>query len=252
MVMNLIFPRAHLSPGAYALVAMAAVFGAAARATFALIVFAFEITRDYNAILPLMLGCVIADLIALRFLPDSIMTERLARRGVHVPGEYDADVFRMVRVADVMRTNVPRVQQDITVAELAEATRGSQPQLNLADGLTIVDQDGGLMGVVTQGDVLRALENDPAGRTTVLEAGSDAPVWAHPDESVAAVLRRMLQHDIGRLPVVDRQHPRKIVGYLTRANVLGTWTRRLEEEGVRERGWLHRWSSVASPRTAPK
>ena len=248
MMMNLIFPRAHLSPGAYALVAMAAVFGAAARATFALIVFAFEITRDYNAILPLMLGCVIADLIALRFLPNSIMTERLARRGLHVPGEYDADVFGMVRVSDVMRTDVPLVQQEMTVAELAESTRGSRPQLNLADGLTIVDKDGGLMGIVTQGDVLRALENDPAGRTTVLEAGSDAPVWAYPDELVAAVLRRLLQHDIGRLPVVDRQHPRQIVGYLTRANVLETWTRRLEEEGVRERGWLDRWGTEASSR----
>src|SRR5271156_3205755 len=57
MVLNLIFPSLHLSPGAYALVAMAAVFGSASRATFAFIVFAFEITRDYNAILPLMLDC---------------------------------------------------------------------------------------------------------------------------------------------------------------------------------------------------
>ena len=56
MVVNMIFPGAHFSPGAFALVAMAAVFGAASRATFAFIVFAFEITRDYNAILPLMLG----------------------------------------------------------------------------------------------------------------------------------------------------------------------------------------------------
>ena len=77
---------------------MAAVFGAASRATFAFIVFAFEITHDYNAILPLMLGCVIADLIALRYLPTSIMTEKLARRGLHVPGEYEAGVLKMVRV----------------------------------------------------------------------------------------------------------------------------------------------------------
>ena len=79
------FPGAHLSPGAYALVAMAAVFGAASRATFTFIVFAFEITHDYNAILPLMLGCVIADMIALRYLPSSIMTEKLARRGLRCP-----------------------------------------------------------------------------------------------------------------------------------------------------------------------
>ena len=89
MVVNLIFPACIYRPGAYALVAMAAVFGAASRATFRFIVFAFEITRDYNAILPLMLACVIADMIALRYLPNSIMTEKLARRGLRVPDQFE-------------------------------------------------------------------------------------------------------------------------------------------------------------------
>src|SRR6202043_1903424 len=71
-----VIPGANLAPGAFALVAMGAVFGAASRATFTFIVFAFEITRDYNAILPLMLGCVIADMIALKYLPSSIMTHK--------------------------------------------------------------------------------------------------------------------------------------------------------------------------------
>ena len=62
--------RASLAGGVTRSWRWRAVFGAASRATFAFIVFAFEITRDYNAILPLMLGCVIADLIALRYLPD--------------------------------------------------------------------------------------------------------------------------------------------------------------------------------------
>ena len=79
MIINHFLPGAHLSPGAYALVAMGAVFGAAARATFALIVFAFEITRNYDSVLPLMITCVIADMIALRYLPSSIMTEKLTR-----------------------------------------------------------------------------------------------------------------------------------------------------------------------------
>src|SRR5438132_12014282 len=82
MLMDRVFPAANLAPGAFALVAMGAVFGAASRATFAFIVFAFEITRDYNSVLPLMLVCVIADAIAIRFLPNSIMTEKLAARGV--------------------------------------------------------------------------------------------------------------------------------------------------------------------------
>jgi len=241
IAVNHLIPGAHLSPGAYALVAMAAVFGAASRATFAFIVFAFEITRDYNAILPLMLCCVIADLIALRYLPTSIMTEKLARRGLHVPGEYEAGVLNIVHVADVMRKDVQPALQEMTVAELAASSSGSKPLLNLADGLPIIDKTGQLVGIVTQGDLLRALELDPDGRITVLEAGSDAPVVAYPDELVAAALHRMLQRDIGRLPVVAREDPRKLVGYLNRSSVLGAWSRQIDEEGTREHGWLARW-----------
>ena len=250
MVVNRIFPAAHLSPGAYALVAMAAVFGAASRATFAFIVFAFEITHDYNAILPLMLACVIADLIALRCLPTSIMTEKLARRGLHVPGEYEASVLHLVRVGDVMRTDVQPIPAEMTVAELAERIGGqpgaagtspSNPALSLRDGLPISGNDGRLLGIVTQGDLLRALEIDPQGKTTVLEAGSDAPIVAHADELVFDALHRMLQHNVGRLPVVAREDRRRMVGYLNRSGVLDAWTRQIEEEGVREHGWFRRW-----------
>src|SRR5207245_7029304 len=91
---NALFPGAHLAPAAFALVAMGAVFGAAARATFAFIIFAFEITRDYNSVLPLMLVSVIADGIAMILMPSaSIMTEKLARRGLRIHQDYEADVL---------------------------------------------------------------------------------------------------------------------------------------------------------------
>ena len=254
MVVNLIFPAAHLSPGAYALVAMAAVFGAASRATFAFIVFAFEITRDYNAILPLMLGCVIADLIALRYLRASIMTEKLARRGLHVHGEYEASVVNMVRVAEVMRKDIRPIPADMTVAELArrighdarraERASPNEPALNLAEGLPVVTNDGLLAGIVTHGDLLRALENDPEGRLTVLEAGSSAPIVAYPHELVADALHRMLRNNIGRLPVVARADSREMVGYLNRSSIMEAWTRQIEEEGLREHGWFAGWRGV--------
>src|SRR5207253_7640157 len=80
-------PGANVSPSTFALVAMAATFGASTRATFASIVFIFELTRDYNAILPLMLATVLASLIAATLMRDSIMTEKLTRRGLRVPSD---------------------------------------------------------------------------------------------------------------------------------------------------------------------
>jgi chloride channel protein, CIC family len=250
VVMNKIFPALHLSPGAYALVAMAAVFGAASRATFTFIVFAFEITHDYNAILPLMLGCVIADIIALRYLPSSIMTEKLARRGLKVPEEFDAGALRLVRVGEVMRTDVQPVPPEMTIAQLTEridgrtsghpTDQGARPY-NLTEGLPIVDAGGSLRGIVTQGDLLRGLENDPEGKLTVLEAGSGHPLVTYPDELAHDAMYRMLQNDIGRLPVVSREDPQKMVGYFNRASVLGAWSREIEEEQQREHGWVRAW-----------
>jgi CIC family chloride channel protein len=253
MAVNRIIPGAHLSPGAYALVAMAAVFGAASRATFAFIVFAFEITRDFNAILPLMLGCVIADLIALRYSPSSIMSEKLSRRGLRVPEDLDAGVFKVVRVDEVMRKDVRPIPQEMTVAELAERTSGGkpyastangrEPAFDLTQGLPIIGKDGRLAGIVTQGDLLRALESDPSGKLTVLEAGSGAPIVAYPDELVHDAVLRMLQYDVGRLPVVRREDPGEMVGYFDRASLLDSWSHQIEEESLREHGWLRRWGT---------
>ncbi len=241
IVVNLILPGAHLSPGAYALVAMAAVFGAASRATFAFIVFAFEITRDYNAILPLMLACVIADMIAIHYLPSSIMTEKLRRRGLHVPEEYEAGVLKVVRVSEVMRKDVQPIPPEMIVGDLAERMSRGEPSFNLTQGLPIIGKDGQLVGVVTQGDLLRALEADPTGRATVLEVAARNLVVAYADESAFDALFRMLQNDIGRLPVVSRENSKEMIGYLNRSSILGAWTRQMEEEGLREHGWVKQW-----------
>src|SRR5262249_57416029 len=88
------FPGLGLSPGAVALVAMAATFGAATGAVFTSIVFAFELTRDYEAVLPLMLAAVLADIVFNSLSRQTLMTEKLARRGLAVPRRYAPDGLR--------------------------------------------------------------------------------------------------------------------------------------------------------------
>ena len=238
MVINHFLPGAHLSPGAYALVAMGAVFGAAARATFALIVFAFEITRDYNSVLPLMITCVIADMIALRYLPSSIMTEKLSRRGLTVPTDFEVGVLQVVKVGEVMRKDVRSIPPEMTVGEVADCMARGEPGFNMTQGLPICDGDGNLLGIVTQGDLLRALEQDPSGKRMVGDAAGHALIVAFPDERAFDALYRMLQNNIGRLPVVSRENPQRMVGFLNRSSILSAWTRQIEDENIREHGWL--------------
>ena len=239
IVVDKIFPHAGLVPAAFALVAMGAVFGAASRATFTFIIFAFEITRDYNAVLPLMLVSVIADGIAVTLMPhSSIMTEKLARRGLRISTEYEPDVLNGVYVRETMKTDIPTVPQEMTVREMAERIAQHDPMLSRHLGVLITDSDGKLVGVMTRGDLLRALKEDPAGTWTVLEAGNKNPVTVYPDETLHDAASRMLRHAVGRLPVVSREDPRTIVGYLGRAGFLEARMRRLQEEHVREEGWV--------------
>jgi len=239
MVGNRLLPSAQLGAGAFALVAMGAVFGAAARATFSFIIFAFEITRDYNAVLPLMLVSVIADGVAMALMPgSSIMTEKLARRGLRIHQDYETDVLQQVQVAETMDREAPVIAAETRMQELAERIARHDQGVSRHQALLIVDAAGQLEGVITRGDVMRALERDGSATMTVLEAGTRDPVVTYPDEALGTAAARMLARDVGRLPVVERGNPRKLVGYLGRSGVMAGLLRRLEEERVREPGWF--------------
>ncbi len=247
LVVDRVFPRAHLSPEAFAVAAMGALLGASSRATFTFMFCAFETTRDFHAVLPVLLVCVLADAVAYTLLPNSIMTQKFVKRGMPVPGESETEVLKAVRVSELMRTNVNPIAQRMTVAELAQRMSRGEPAYNLTQGLPIVSPEGQLVGVVTQGDLLRALEQDAQGTMTALDAGSRQPVIAYPDELAHAAMVRMLQHDIGRLPVVRRDNPQQMVGYFDRASLLGAWTRQMDEEGIREHGWIRKWRNERRP-----
>ena len=238
-----IFPGAHLSAGAFALVAMGAVFGAASRAAFTFIIFAFEITRDYNSVLPLMLVTVIAAGIAMLLMPSgSIMTEKLVRRGLRIHQDYEADMLQQMSVSQTMDPEVPAVPGDMWLVDLADRIARRDPEVSQHQALFIMGGDGKLAGVITRGDVFRALDKDSTQSMTVLEAGTRNVVVTYPDEALHDASAKMLRNNIGRLPVVDRKDPGHVVGYLGRHGIMAARLRRLDEEHVRESGWLRsRW-----------
>ncbi|HEX3728752.1 MAG TPA: chloride channel protein, partial [Opitutaceae bacterium] len=248
---NHFFPGAHLSVSAFALVAMAAVFGAAARAPFTLIIFAFEITRNYDSVLPLMIVVVVAHAIALNYMENSIMTEKLARRGLRVNQEYEVDVFQQVTVGQAMDTEPTLVPAASAVAELAERIAAGDPALIRHQALLLTDEQGKLAGILTRGDLVRAVEKDPDWKLTALAAGKANPVVAFPDETLDDALVRMLQSHCGRLPVVARDDPKRIVGYLGRAAVLEARLKRVHEDQVREPGWIGGRKRQIAERTKP-
>lgn len=250
MLVNAAMPGLHLDPAAFALVGMAALFAAASRATFAFIVFAFETTHSYDAVLPLMLTAVIAAGLARLFMTNSIMTEKLARRGLMVHSEYEVDPFRQMLVEDVMDPDPLTVPADLKLSDLARRIAEGDVRLRGRHGLPIVDTDGKLAGIVTRADILVAIEEDRDGDNTVLDIGHGNVVVAWPDETVHDAVERMLRAGVGRLPVVARDDVRRIVGYLGRADILKARFERHRQERDLEPGLISRTVS-AKTRTQP-
>jgi len=248
MSVNYLVPSAHLSVGAYAVAAMGALLCACARAPFTFLVCAIETTHDFHAVAPVILVCVIADAVAVRYMPHSIMTEKLARMGFGTGQDYEANSLKQLKVADVMVRDVATVSPEDSVRTAADRFANGDLKTSRHHALPIVDSSGLLQGIVTQGDLLRALQIDPQGSMSVLDAGTRSLAVAYPDERVFDAVTKMLENNIGRLPVVDRNDARKMVGYINRANVMGSWRGHLHAESVRDHGWLRNLQSVPENR----
>src|SRR5262249_26531273 len=163
--------------------------------------------------------CVAAYAVTVLLLRRSILTEKIARRGHHLSREYSVDPFDIHRVGEVMDRAVPTIPTAMTVHELAERLR-RDPELARRQGTPILDGHGRLVGIITRSDLMRALDSDATGSAAVLDAGSRDPVVAYEDELLRDAAARMLDRDIGRLPVVDRGDPQRLIGYLGRSGIL--------------------------------
>ena len=223
-------------PGLWAMVGMAAMMGGTMQAPLTGMIFVLELSHDLNALPALLVGSVAALGVTVLWLRRSILTEKLARRGQHIAREYSVDLLELTRVADVMDKDVPIVPAETTVLELSNRIAQNDPKIAVRQATLIVDHEQKLIGIITRGDILRSLRESMTGTMTVLEAGESKLVVAYEDESLHDAAVRMLKHDIGRLPVVDRQDPRRVIGYLGRSAILTAQARFYEEEEVRGRG----------------
>ncbi|HZV33749.1 MAG TPA: chloride channel protein [Verrucomicrobiae bacterium] len=223
-------------PSLWAMVGMAAIMGGTMRAPLTGMVFLLELTHDLNTLPAVMIGSVAALGVTVLILRRSILTEKIARRGLHISCEYSVDVFNLLRVSEVMDKNPPIIQENLPLTQFSELIAKGHPGLARRQGTLIVDNQGLLAGIITRGDVVRALQGKRASEMTVLQAGTQNPTVTYSDELLCDAITKMLNHDVGRLPVVERSNPKVIVGYLGRANIMAARVKHIQEESVRARG----------------
>jgi H+/Cl- antiporter ClcA len=216
-------PSLGLDPRLGALVGMAAMFAGASRALLASVVFSFETTRQPLGLLPLLGGCAAAYLVSRLMMRHSIMTEKIARRGVRVPSEYGIDHLDQVLVRDVGLRKVVTLRSDRSLASVREWLHSHVPE-STHQGFPVLDENGSLIGVVTRRDVL-----DPANTAvfTLRELVLRPAIVIHDDNSLREAADVMVIERIGRLPVVTRAAPHEVVGMITRSDLLEAHATRL-------------------------
>lgn len=239
------FAGSVIEPGAYALVGMAALFGAMAKAPLTGILLVFELTSDYGLVLPLMLATGVATFLADRMWEGSVYTRQLRRDGVVYAEPEDIDVLQTVTVGEVMTTDPDHLPADATVLELSE--RLSEAGYH---GYPVLDGDGRLVGVVTRSDLSRLGDRDP-GQVTVAEIATTSVSTVTPDDPVFRAVRRMAALNVGRIPVVAAEDRGRLVGLVRRADLVEAYQRAITRSlGAQQRKDRSRLRGLADARFA--
>ena len=222
--------------GLWATLGMAAMMGGTMRSPLTAMVFAVELTRDFNLFPGLLTASAAALLVTVLCMRRSILTEKLDRRGHHIVREYSIDPFDLARVGEVMDTTFAAIPASTTLGALSDLIASGEETISRRQGTLLVDEAGRLAGIITRGDIVRAMRRPGAETLPASEAGSTDLVVTYVDEPLHDALGKMLSRDIGRLPVVDRGAPGHIKGYLGRAAILSARMRLHHEENIRQKG----------------
>lgn len=215
LVAEYFFPNLGILPPAFAMVGMAAVLAGAVHAPLTAILLLFEMTHDYRIVLPLMFAVVVSMLISQRIRRESVYTLGLSRKGIRIERGRDVELLDSIRVSEVMQTDIE------TLLESDSLDTATVKLMHLhSHGLPVVNDAGELAGILTVGDIERTEMEEEAPSQTVGDICTRELLVTEPEETIGEVLRKMGVRDIGRLPVVDPRHPKRILGMLRRSDVI--------------------------------
>jgi CBS domain-containing protein len=225
--------EAHWMPfgdaGFWALLGMTAILGGTMRAPLTALMFAIELTGNIHVLPALLCASVAGYGFTVLAMSRSILTERIARRGLHLTREYGIDPFDVMRVGEIMAQPVDTLPAAMPIAEVI-AFFGSGDERHKS--YPVVSSDGRLAGLVSRGDVLRWTRGGFGPEDTLGDLCTVVGT-AYPDEMAGALADRMSQGRFSRVPVIARD-TRKLVGLVTRRELLRVRALALKVENERD------------------
>ncbi|HET9237478.1 MAG TPA: chloride channel protein [Oligoflexus sp.] len=212
------------------LVGMTGVMGGMMRSPLTAVVFALELTGEIQALPILMVVSFSAYALTVLVMKRSILTEKVARRGFDIFREYAVDPLEQLRAKDIMTRDLETLRADFPMKDLVALFQSPGKKHR---GYPVLDESGQLAGIVTATDILNCAWHDGNARVADVPA-KRALIVAHADESCKAVAERMSQEEVGRVLVVDVRDSRKLLGIITRSDLLKARHRHYTEEQNRE------------------
>ena len=219
-----IFPNSGVDIRIAALVGMAAMFAGSARALLASIIFAFETTMQPHGLLPLLAGCSSAYLVSSLMMRNTIMTEKISRRGVSVPSGYAADFLIQILVKDCASKTVVSIKAEDEVSEvrkwLASGKEGS-----LHHCYPVINDHANLLGVIKR----REIENpEVSGNKKVNEIIKGPLVAIYEDNTMREAADMMARYKVTLIPIIAHGDHQKLIGVISHDDILNA--RRLHNE----------------------
>ncbi|PLZ03093.1 chloride channel protein [Burkholderia sp. WAC0059] len=212
------------------LLCMAATLGATLGAPLTAIVFAFGLTHDGNALLPLLAATLVAHAFSTAAMRRSIMTEKIARRGRHIYREYGVDPLERHHVEEVMSCEVETIDATLTAREALARFFGTDQRHR---AYPVVEM-GRVLGIADR-DLLRTLSETQSEIKIGASIQTHQPVVALESETCRLVATRLAVHDIERMPVVTDRQTMRLVGIVSRSDLVGLSLAHFDEEHRRER-----------------
>ncbi|MBC8234692.1 chloride channel protein [bacterium] len=218
-----LFPNLTASPGAYALVGMAAMVGGTTHAPLAAMLIIFEMTRDYAIILPLMLATGISTVVASLIDGESIYTLKLSRRGLRIRRDTDISILERIQVQEALAEKYDSVSVNTPMRDIVELFKDSQ-----FHDLPVLDDDGGFVGMIHFRDIRPVMLNPNIYSLIIANdlLGHDE-ITVTPSDTLAEALMKFSIGDVSELPVVDEINPNKIVGVLSRISLMHRYQQEL-------------------------
>jgi len=227
-IFHFIFPGITAYSGAYGLVAMSAMLAATIRAPLTSILIIFEITQNYQIILPLMLSSIIANVVANYLEKESIFTWILKKEGINIRRGTEETILRNILVSDVMEKDVVTFYEDTTFREIKEKFKRAKHNY-----FPVIDKENNLVGIISLEDIRSVIFEEGIEDIVVAKeiAKTSNLIYLFPDDNLSTALKKLGIKDLGALPVVEKDEKQKLkfLGLLRRSDIINAYNRAIAD-----------------------